>query len=63
MRFDVLIRGGEVVDPGGGYEGALDVAITRGRIADCWRSRFESALGAGHLRGFSSDKRGSYRLS
>jgi dihydroorotase len=33
MRFDLLIRGGEVVDPGGGHEGRLDVAITRGRIA------------------------------
>ena len=33
MRFDLLIRGGEVVDPGGGHEGLLDVAIARGRIA------------------------------
>ena len=33
MRFDLLIRGGEVVDPGGGREGRLDVAIRRGRIA------------------------------
>ena len=33
MRFDLLIRGGEVVDPGGGREGRLDVAIHRGRIA------------------------------
>ncbi len=33
MRFDLLIRGGEVVDPGGGHEGRLDVAIHRGRIA------------------------------
>ena len=33
MRFDLLIRGGEVVDPGGGHEGRLDVAITGGRIA------------------------------
>ena len=33
MSFDLLIRGGEVVDPGGGHEGRLDVAITRGRIA------------------------------
>jgi len=33
MRFDLLIRGGEVVDPGGGHEGRFDVAITRGRIA------------------------------
>jgi predicted amidohydrolase len=33
MRFDLLIRGGEVVDPGGGHEGLLDVAISRDRIA------------------------------
>jgi dihydroorotase len=33
MRFDLLIRGGEVVDPGGAHEGAFDVAIARGRIA------------------------------
>jgi dihydroorotase len=33
MRFDLLIRGGEVVDPGGGHSGELDVAVSRGRIA------------------------------
>jgi dihydroorotase len=33
MRFDLLIKGGEVVDPGGGHEGPLDVAVARGRIA------------------------------
>ena len=33
MRYDLLIKGGDVVDPGGGYEGRLDVAIERGRIA------------------------------
>ena len=33
MRFDLVIRGGEVVDPGGGHEGRLDVAVKRGRIA------------------------------
>jgi dihydroorotase len=32
-HFDLLIRGGEVVDPGGGREGRLDVAVTGGRIA------------------------------
>jgi dihydroorotase len=31
MRFDLLIRGGEVVDPGGS-SGSLDVAICRDRI-------------------------------
>ena len=29
MRFDLLIKGGDVVDPGGGYEGPLDVAHRR----------------------------------
>lgn len=33
MQFDLLIKGGEVVDPGGGYRGSLDVAIKRNRIA------------------------------
>lgn len=33
MRFDLLIKGGRVVDPGGGLEGDLDVAIAEGRIA------------------------------
>jgi dihydroorotase len=33
MRFDLLIKGGEVVDPGGSYGGRLDVAVTRDRIA------------------------------
>ena len=33
MSFDMLIRGGDVVDPGGGREGRLDVAIERDRIA------------------------------
>ena len=33
MRFDLLIKGGEVLDPDAGYEGAMDVAVLRGRIA------------------------------
>lgn len=33
MRFDLLIRGGRVVDPGGGHDGKLDIAVTHGRIA------------------------------
>jgi len=33
MRFDVVIKGGEVVDPGGGLVGRLDVAISGDRIA------------------------------
>lgn len=33
MRFDLLIKGGEVVDPAAGYDGILDVAVKRGRIA------------------------------
>ena len=33
MKFDLLIKGGEVVDPAGGYAGQMDVAIKRNRIA------------------------------
>ncbi|MEM7131986.1 MAG: amidohydrolase/deacetylase family metallohydrolase [Chloroflexota bacterium] len=33
MRFDLLIKGGHVVDPGSGYSGLLDVAIKRNHIA------------------------------
>src|SRR6476659_1377772 len=32
-EFDALISGGEVVDPGSGYAGKLDVAIKDGKIA------------------------------
>src|SRR6266508_1033975 len=33
MMYDLLIKGGEVLDPGGGYRGRFDVAIKRNRIA------------------------------
>ena len=33
MQFDLLVKGGEVVDPGSGRRGALDVAVRRDRIA------------------------------
>jgi len=33
MHFDLLIKNGDVVDPGGGQSGRLDVAIKRNRIA------------------------------
>ena len=33
MKFDILIRGGEVMDPGGGLEGRLDIGIRRDKIA------------------------------
>jgi len=33
MRFDLLVKGGEVVDPGAGLSGRLDVAILKDRIA------------------------------
>ena len=33
MRFDLLIKGGEVVDPATGYVGRGDVAVRRDRIA------------------------------
>jgi dihydroorotase len=31
--YDLLIKGGEVVDPGSGYSGQLDVAVKDGKIA------------------------------
>jgi dihydroorotase len=43
MRFDLLIRGGEVVDPGGGHAGLLDVAVSRGRVAAVDRGIPEAA--------------------
>jgi dihydroorotase len=33
MRFDLLIKGGHVVDPVNGHDGPLDVAVRRARIA------------------------------
>ena len=33
MRFDLLIKGGEIVDPATGYFGPGDVAVQRDRIA------------------------------
>jgi dihydroorotase len=45
MQFDLLIKGGDVVDPGGGYSGQLDVAIEGNRIAAVDRNiPAESAL-------------------
>ena len=33
MNFDFLIKNGTVIDPASGYNGRLDVAIKRNRIA------------------------------
>ncbi len=33
VRFDLLIKGGEVIDPDAGYTGRMDVAVKRNRIA------------------------------
>ena len=33
MAFDLVIKGGEVIDPGAGLVGRLDVGVTDGRIA------------------------------
>ncbi len=33
MHYDLLIKGGEVIDPAAGYYGRLDVAIDRGHVA------------------------------
>jgi dihydroorotase len=33
MKYDLLVQGGEVLDPGAGLDGRLDVAISGGKIA------------------------------
>src|SRR2546422_993603 len=33
MPFDLLLKGGEVIDPGSGRRGSFDVAVNRNRIA------------------------------
>lgn len=33
MRYDLLVRGGHIVDPATGRDGSFDVAVSRGRIA------------------------------
>jgi dihydroorotase len=53
MKFDLLIKGGEIVDPAGGYSGVMDVAIKRDRIAAVDRSipsdsAFELVDASGH---------------
>ena len=34
MRYDLLIKGGELVDPASGRHGRFDVAVRRDRVAD-----------------------------
>jgi len=33
MKYDLLIRDGEVLDPAAGLKGRLDVAVSGGKIA------------------------------
>ncbi|MGH7059505.1 MAG: amidohydrolase/deacetylase family metallohydrolase, partial [Stellaceae bacterium] len=33
MKYDLLLRNGEVVDPGAGLRGRMDVAVAAGKIA------------------------------
>src|SRR5215469_10495005 len=34
MKYDLLIRGGDVIDPGGSLRGRMDVAIAGGKIVE-----------------------------
>ncbi|MHB8293823.1 MAG: amidohydrolase/deacetylase family metallohydrolase [Acidimicrobiales bacterium] len=45
MRFDLLIKGGEVMDPDRGYRGLLDVAVSAGKIAAVLPGMAESTAG------------------
>ncbi len=54
MPFDLLVKGGEVIDPGGGHHGRLDVGVRDGRVAAVDRDLPAEAAGhvldaAGHL--------------
>ena len=33
QQYDLILRGGRVIDPGSGIDGHMDVAISNGRIA------------------------------
>ena len=33
MQYDLMLTGGEVIDPGAGLRGVMDVAIAGGKIA------------------------------
>jgi dihydroorotase len=46
MGFDLVIAGGEVVDPGSGLAGRLDIGISGGRIAAVERSLATAEAGA-----------------
>jgi N-acyl-D-aspartate/D-glutamate deacylase len=34
MKYDLVIRGGDVIDPGSNLRGRVDVAITGGKIVE-----------------------------
>ena len=34
MKYDLMIRGGDVIDPGSGLRGHMDVAIAGGKIVE-----------------------------
>ena len=45
-QFDLLLRGGRVIDPASGRDGIADIAISDGRIA-----AIEASLARGRRRG------------
>jgi len=61
MRFDLLIKGGEIVDPGTGYFGPGDVAVQRDRVAAVERqipaeSAFRTIDASGAARHTGADR-------
>jgi len=34
MKYDLVIRGGDVIDPGSGLRGKMDVGISGGKIVE-----------------------------
>lgn len=43
-RFDLLIRGGHVIDPKNGIDGVMDVAVVNGKVAEVSRGGAEADL-------------------
>src|ERR1051325_5791357 len=60
QSYDLLLKGGQVIDPANGIDGVRDVAIAGGRIAAVTADIPESSartVTRGHLSRVTSDKR------
>ena len=58
MKYDLLIRDGEVLDPAAGLKGRLDVAVSGGKIAAVAPSIPENEAGVRLALAASTSPRG-----